>query len=150
MHDLAAKRADDLKGLELWTFNVGDPFMPKRSKPFLGYEPRWKHGMLARSGNTGTYAIEAAALLGCTEIRLLGIDLRFDLAKSHFYGQNTYRGQRIVHKQSHLDRVTLCYRALHDRLKKEGIRLINESPYEGRLDEHIPREESPWLKRSRT
>lgn len=84
--------------------------------------------------------------MGFTEIRLLGIDLRFDLAKSHFYGVNKHRGQRIRHKPSHIRRVVQSYGALHDILADHGVRVVNESPIEGPLDEVLPKEKSPWLK----
>ena len=135
-----------LAGIDRWTWSVGRVFTPKRARPFLGYEPKWQHGEFLRSGNTGTYAIEAAALMGCTEIRLLGIDLRFDLKESHFFGVNKHNGQRIRHKQNHLRRLPLAYRAIHDKLKEMGVQVINESPIPGPLDEWIPREKSPWLK----
>jgi len=146
LHDLAAKAQKHLKEIDHWTYFVREPFIPKRQQPYLGYEPEWQNGVLLRSGNTGTYALEIAALMGFTEIRLLGIDLRFDLPTSHFYGVNKYRGHRIKHTQRHLRRVVLAYAALQDRLKDMGVKVINESPIDGPLDDHIPKEKSPWLK----
>jgi hypothetical protein len=146
LHGLAVEAEEKMRGLDVWTFWVGEPFMPKPRLPYLGCELSWKHGRLVRTGNTGTYALEAAALMGFTEIRLLGIDLRFDLAKSHFYGVNKHRGHRIRHKPSHIRRVVQSYGALHDILADHGVRVVNESPIEGPLDEVLPKEKSPWLK----
>ena len=136
-----------LPGVRRWTWDVGRAFTPKLRQPCLGYEPSWTTGVFLRSGNTGTYAIEAAALMGCTEIRLLGIDLRFDLPRSHFFGTNKHKGRRITYSPRQIKRMVSAYRAIHDRLKTMGVRLINESPIDGPLDEWIPREKSKWLKK---
>lgn len=131
---------------EHWTFSVGSPFRPRRAEPFFGYEPQWARGEFLRSGNTGTYAVEAAALMGFEDIRLLGIDLRFDLGKSHFYGQNKYNGVRIRHNRRWMRTVVAAFDALRRKLNAMGRTLINESEYDGPLDDVLPKEKSRWLK----
>lgn len=115
---------------------------PRQRCAIGGAQPHWKPGLFPYSGNSGTYAIEAAALIGFTEIRMLGIDLRYDLCNSHFFGDGRKEGCRL----SNPEQVLAEYRALHEKLAERGTKLVNESAYAGPLDEFIPREESPWLK----
>jgi hypothetical protein len=147
LRELAFGAQKMLRGINHWTYSVTEPFAPKPRLPYSGYEPDWPRGVLLRTGNTGTYALEAAALMGYTEIRLLGIDLRFDLKTSHFYGENKYRGVRIKHRATHLRRVVKAYAAITAKLGDMGVKVITESPIEGPLDDFIPKETSPWLKK---
>jgi hypothetical protein len=93
------------------------------------------------SGNSGTYALEAAALLGFTEIRMLGIDLRYDLRDSHFFGNGKTEGCHLN------DKALPAYRSVYRELTERGIKIVNESAYDGPLDEFIPKEKSAWLRK---
>lgn len=98
-------------------------------------------GFFRFSGNTGTYAIEAAALMGFTEIRLVGIDLRYDHEKSHFFGNGKAEGCELR------ELALPAYRQVYRSLSEKGIKIVNESPLDGPLDDFIPKEESPWLRK---
>jgi hypothetical protein len=135
------------QGIEVKTWNTGRRFVPRRTLPFGGYEPSWTRGEMAFSGNTATYSLEAAALMGFTDIRLLGIDLRFDLPRSHFFGKNLYKGRPRKYPAKHIARVAQTLGAITVRLADMGIRVTNESPYDGPLDEFVPKETSPWLRK---
>jgi hypothetical protein len=100
-----------------------------------------KPGAFKFSGNSGTYALEAAALMGFTEIRMLGIDLRYDLANSHFFGNGKKEGCWLS------KHALPAYRSVFRELTRRGVKIVNESPYEGPLDEFIPREKSAWLRK---
>lgn len=131
------------KGVTVKTWNTG-----KRIRTSRDYAPEWKRGVFAFSGNTGTYSIEAAALMGFSDIRLLGIDLRFDLPTSHFFGRNPLpSGAPRRYNRRRIAEVVKCYGAIAAALKNEGISVVNESCYDGPLDDVLPREESPWLKK---
>lgn len=86
--------------------------------------------------------------MGFTEIRLLGMDLRFDLAKSHWYGQNLCQGQRRQYSPRRIQTWAEAYGAITADLKSRGISVVNETHIEGPLDEHIPREKPTWLKKN--
>ena len=93
------------------------------------------------SSNTATYAVEAALLMGFRDIRLLGVDLRYDLKQSHFFGDGRKLGCHLYNLKSVLD----SYRWLAHTVKKAGGTLVSESPYAGPLDDVLPRRRSPWL-----
>jgi hypothetical protein len=125
----------------VWTYGLHTS--PWQKNPAGGAPPR-PDQHFRYSGNTGTYAIEAAALLGFTEVRMLGIDLRYDLAKTHFFGDGRALGCKLSRP---LDYLVNRFRMVFEQLKSRGITLVNESPLEGPLDAVIPREASPWLRK---
>lgn len=82
-------------------------------------------------------------MLGFTEIRMLGIDLRYDLPKTHFFGD----GKQFKCKLSRpLKFILERYRMAFGELTERGVKIVNESPLEGPLDAFLPKEKSPWLK----
>lgn len=108
--------------------------------------PRWRDGQFWHSGNSGTYSIEAAALMGFRDIRLLGIDLRFDLPRSHFFGQNTWRGQRIRYTPRQIAATVKAFEIVVSGVTRLGYTVTSESCYEGPLDAVLARRACPWQK----
>lgn len=96
--------------------------------------------------------MEALAFMGFTEIRMLGIDLRYDMPDTHFFGTSgKHKAQRGIRPREREMMVQKDARAIGrtwEILTHRGVRIVNESPAEGPLDAFIPREESRWLKRS--
>lgn len=105
--------------------------------------------MFQRTGNTGTYALEAAALMGFKEIRMLGIDFSFDGPQTHSWGRQTkHKGGATPKRRAKLiERDVRGFKDVYRRLTHQGVRIVNESPAEGPLDAFIPRERSQWLKK---
>jgi len=124
------------------------PFKARRGREDLGYVPERGKGVFCRSSNTGTYAIEAAALMGYTDIRVIGVDFSFERKQSHFYGENKFRGTKIKHSKKVLRTMLEAYEAVCRDLGSKGITVVNESPCCGPLDDFMPREKSKWLKTS--
>jgi len=110
------------------------------------WSPRWRDGQFWHSGNSGTYCIEAAALMGFRDIRLLGIDLRFDLPRSHFFGQNTWRGQRIKYTPRQIAGTVKAFEIVISGVAKLGCNVTSESCYDGPLDAVLARRACPWQK----
>ena len=123
----------------IWTWGLHT--YPRQRKPAGGAPP--KPGEFRFSGNTGTYAIEAAALMGFTDIRMLGIDLTgYGKPGSHCWGDGRTEGCKLSRPVPWL---VERYRMVFEDLRDKGIRLTNESPVEGPLDAAIPKERCPWL-----
>lgn len=80
--------------------------------------------------------------MGATSIHLVGIDFRYDLDKSHFFGDGRPEGCKPPARLTETFRI---YRYLYETLRKRGIDLVNESPYDGPLDVILPRKVCPWL-----
>ena len=126
------------KGIEAYTWHVNQPHvrkgMPSRRRP-----PQPCH--FARTGNTGTYAMEAAALMGFKEIRLLGIDFSFNGPQTHSWGNQTkHKGGATPRRRAKLiERDVRGFREVYNSLTSRGVRIVNESPEAGPLDEFIPR-----------
>lgn len=146
MHALGAMRAKELKGLEeVWEWDVPETPFSRRVKPSAAdFDACRKNGVFLRSGNTATYGTEAAILMGFRDIRLLGIDLRFDLAKSHFYGVNKHKGQRIKHGPKYIETVVRAFEVVRKDLEARGGTLTNETHIEGPLDSVLPRRLPRW------
>lgn len=87
--------------------------------------------------------MEAAALLGFTDIRIVGVDLVYpEKGPTHFFGDGRKEGCRI----SKLTRILSTCKKVYDSLTSKGITIVNESPVRGPLDDVVPWKESPWLK----
>lgn len=97
--------------------------------------------MFRFSSNTGTYAIEAALLMGFRDIRMLGIDLRYDLKQSHTFGDGRKEGCHLGDMKTVLG----GYEHVARLVKQAGGTLVSESAYAGPLDAIIPRRKSEWL-----
>lgn len=148
LHKLEGLRGERIPEVEAWHWDVTPIPYQHGGRPSAQDLEGWrKMGVFLRSGNTGTYAIEAAAIMGFTEIRLLGMDLRFDLAKTHFYGVNKYHGQRRQYTPKHIQGWAECFGLIADDLKDRGIDVVNETHIEGPLDDYLPREKPRWLKK---
>jgi hypothetical protein len=133
---LAPYARRELPGRRLFLWDVRPRRGPFRLRP--GQKPK---GFLY-SGNSSTYAIEAAALMGATEIRMVGIDLFYPrVGPTHFFGDGRKEGCRL----SSPERVVEAVRCLNRELKAKGITLVNESPASGPLDGVVPRRSCPWL-----
>ena len=80
--------------------------------------------------------------MGFRDIRLLGIDLRYDLPEgSHCYGDGRKEGCHLGDM-----RVVLpAYEYVRKRVEAAGGTLVNESPFGGPLDKVVPRRKSEWL-----
>lgn len=125
------------------------PFRADRKRPDLGYREHREQAVFCRAGNTGCYALEAAALMGFTDIRLIGIDFSFERKCSHFFGDNCVpgrSGRKIVHSKRVLRTMLEGYEAVYRDLASKGITVVNESPCRGPLDDLVPWEKSRWLK----
>ena len=123
----------------IWTWGIHT--CPYQRKPPRGHPP--KLGEFRFSGNTGTYAIEAAALMGFSDIRMLGIDLtNYGTPTSHCWGDGRTEGCRLSRPLPYL---VERYRMVFEELKSRNVKLVNESPVEGPLDAVIPKETCPWL-----
>jgi hypothetical protein len=101
---------------------------------------RREPGVFLSSHNTGTYMVEAALLLGFRDLRMVGIDLRYDLKESHFFGDGRKEGCHL----SDLKKTVECFRQAEKMVRETGGSLVNESGYEGPLDDVIPREKGRW------
>ena len=90
--------------------------------------------------------------MGFTEIRMLGIDLRYDKPHTHFFGttgkHKASRGLRSRERDMMVQRDAREFGKTWTALTHRGVRIVNESPAEGPLDAFIPREDTPWLKTS--
>lgn len=116
-------------------------------KPVV-WRPNWSKSAFWHTGNTGTYALEAAASIGFRDLRMLGIDMRFDLKKSHFFGENLHRGKRITYTPRAIASKVKGFKIVVEGLRGLGCTVTNESAYDGPLDAFIPRRECPWLRKS--
>lgn len=134
----------DVRTWETWGGPFSRGWRPNRK---VRWEPRWTRGAFWQTGNTGTYALEAAAMIGYRDLRMLGIDLRFDLPRSHFFGENVnLKGRRITYTAKQIKSVVQGYREVVEGLRGLGCRVTSESAYDGPLDAFIPRSEGPWQK----
>lgn len=79
--------------------------------------------------------------MGFRDIRLLGIDLRYDLKNSHTFGDGRKEGCHLGNKEI----VLSAFKYVAEKVNQAGGTLVSESAYEGPLDEIIPRRKSPWL-----
>lgn len=80
--------------------------------------------------------------MGFRDIRMLGIDLRYDLPTgTHCYGDGRKEGCHL----GDMKVVLSGYKYAARKVKEAGGTLVNESPYEGPLDEIVPRRKSEWL-----
>ncbi len=96
------------------------------------------------SGNTATYAVQAAMLMGFTDIRLLGVDLTYDIPgekESHSFGSGKREGCRL----SDVSLILKVFGRIMKDCEREGISLVNESWVRGPLDKVMPWRESEWL-----
>jgi hypothetical protein len=96
------------------------------------------------TGNTATYAVQAAALLGFRDIRLLGVDLVYRVpgqSDSHCWGDGKKEGCRL----GDVSLILKVFARIRKDIEKRGGTLVNESPIKGPLDSVLPRRECPCL-----
>lgn len=107
-----------------------------------------ERGIWPFTGNSAHYALNAARYMGFTDIRLLGIDMKFDLPKSHIQGINTdRRGNRIRYSPKQIAFWVQELAGMVRQFAGQGVSVVNESPLDGPLDAAgIPKERSSWLK----
>jgi hypothetical protein len=87
-------------------------------------------------------------MIGYRDLRLLGVDLRFDLPRSHIQGQNIVKGRRVTYTPRALKNTVNGFRLVIEGLRGLGCTVTSESAYDGPLDAFVPRSECPWQKKT--